>query len=73
MRGPDPDGNGPLQGKDVSYELSVLNIGGGQATDVIIDTTGVSPGTYFLYTTNLQFLSNDAEERGGIMTEIVLN
>jgi FtsP/CotA-like multicopper oxidase with cupredoxin domain len=73
MRGPDPDGNGPLQGKDVSYELSVLNIGGGQAADVIIDTAGVPAGTYFLYTTNLQFLSNNAEERGGIMTEIILN
>jgi hypothetical protein len=73
MRGPDPDGNGPLQGKDISYELSVLNIGGGQAADVIIDTAGVPAGTYFLYTTNLQFLSNNAEERGGIMTEIILN
>lgn len=60
-------------GIDTSYKVSVLNVGGGQAYDVIIDTTGVSPGTYFLYTTNLQFLSNDAQERGGIMTEIVLN
>jgi FtsP/CotA-like multicopper oxidase with cupredoxin domain len=60
-------------GQDTSYEVSVLNIGGGQAYDVIIDTTDVDPGTYFLYTSNLQFLSNDAEERGGIMTEIVIN
>ena len=60
-------------GEDTSYEVSVLNIGGGQAYDVIIDTTDVDPGTYFLYTSNLQFLSNDAEERGGIMTEIVIN
>ena len=60
-------------GIDTSYKVSVLNVGGGQAYDVIIDTTGVSPGTYFLYTTNLQFLSNDTQERGGIMTEIVLN
>jgi FtsP/CotA-like multicopper oxidase with cupredoxin domain len=60
-------------GLDTSYELNVLNIGGGQAYDVIIDTDGVAAGTYFLYTSNLQFLSNDAEERGGIMTEIVIN
>ncbi len=60
-------------GEDTSYEVSVLNIGGGQAYDVIIDTDGVAAGTYFLYTSNLQFLSNDAEERGGIMTEIVIN
>ena len=73
LRGPDPDGTGPLKGKDTSYEVNVLNIGGGQAYDVIIDTAGVDPGTYFLYTSNLQFLSNNAEERGGIMTEIVIN
>lgn len=60
-------------GIDTSYEVNVLNIGGGQAYDVIIDTTGVAAGTYFLYTSNLQFLSNNAEERGGIMTEIVIN
>jgi FtsP/CotA-like multicopper oxidase with cupredoxin domain len=58
---------------DTSYMVNTLNIGGGQAYDVIIDTTGVAPGTYFLYTTNLQFLSNNEEERGGIMTEIVIN
>ena len=60
-------------GIDTSYEVNVLNTGGGQAYDVIIDTTGVAPGTYFLYNTNLHRLSNDAEERGGIMTEIVIN
>jgi FtsP/CotA-like multicopper oxidase with cupredoxin domain len=65
---------GPLPNElDTSYEVNVLNIGGGQAYDVVIDTDGVAAGTYFLYTTNLQFLSNDAEERGGIMTEIVIN
>ncbi len=60
-------------GLDISYEVSVLHMGGGQAYDVIVDTTDVAPGTYFFYTTNLHFLSNDAEERGGIMTEIVIN
>ena len=60
-------------GLDTSYEVNVLNTGGGQAYDVIIDTAGVAPGTYFLYTSNLSYLSNDAEERGGIMTEIVIN
>jgi FtsP/CotA-like multicopper oxidase with cupredoxin domain len=58
---------------DTSYLVSVLNIGAGQAYDVIIDTNGLAAGTYFLYTTNLQFLSNSDEERGGIMTEIVIN
>ena len=50
--------------------VNVLNIAGGQAFDVIIDTTGVEAGDYFLYTTNLANLSNGPEDRGGIMTEI---
>ncbi len=65
LRGPD--------GKDTSMELSVLNVGGGQAYDVILDTTGTAPGTYFLYTTDLQFLANGPQERGGLMTEIRIN
>ena len=73
LRGPDPDGAGPLLGKDTSFEVNVLNVGGGQAYDVFIDTTGITPGTYHLYTSNLQFLSNGDETRGGIMTEIRIN
>ncbi len=64
LRGPDGD--------DTSYEVSVLHVGGGQHYDVILDTTGVAPGTYFLYATHLQFLTNNKEERGGGMTEIVI-
>lgn len=60
-------------GQDTSYSVNVLNIGGGQAYDVIIDTAGITPGTYFLYSTNLQFLSNNEQERGGLMTEIRIN
>jgi FtsP/CotA-like multicopper oxidase with cupredoxin domain len=59
-------------GLDTSYDVTVLNIGAGQAYDAIIDTAGLTPGTYFLYTTNLRLLSNSDEERGGIMTEIVI-
>jgi len=29
---------------------------------VIVDTAGVSPGTYFLYTTNLNYLSNNDQD-----------
>ena len=60
-------------GKNLYYKTSSLNIGGGQSFDVILDTTNVPPGTYFLYTTNLNHLVNDAQERGGLMTEIVIN
>ncbi len=65
LRGPDGD--------DTSYEVSVLNVAGGQAFDVLLDLAGVAPGTYFLYSTNLSVLANGPEERGGLMTEIIVN
>ena len=73
LRGPDPDGAGPLKGKDLYYDTASVTLGGGEAADVIIDTAGVAPGTYFLYTTNLNYLSNNTEDFGGMMTEIVIN
>ena len=54
------------------YMTNTITVGGGEAIDVIIDTAGVTPGTYFLYTTNLNHLSNNTEDFGGIMTEIVI-
>ncbi|MCP4904456.1 MAG: multicopper oxidase domain-containing protein [bacterium] len=67
-----PDGLGGMKERDLYFETNSVNVGGGEAYDVLLDTTGMSPGTYFLYTSNLQYLSNNTEERGGIMTEIVL-
>jgi len=63
-------GDGQTTGLDKYYDTASVTLGGGEAVDVIIDTTGVAPGTYFLYTTNLQYLSNDSEDFGGMMTEI---
>ncbi len=40
--------------------------------DAIVDTTNVAPGTYLLYTSNLNYLSNNQEDFGGMMTEIVV-
>lgn len=65
LRGPD--------GKDTAFDTNSVTLGGGESVDVIIDTAGVAPGTYFLYTTNLNFLSNDGEDFGGMMTEIRIN
>jgi len=65
LRGPD--------GKDMYYDTSSVTLGGGEAYDVIIDTAGIAPGTYFLYTTNLNYLSNNTEDFGGMMTEIVIS
>jgi hypothetical protein len=48
-------------------------MGGGESTDVIIDVSDPAymPGqTFYLYSTNLDHLSNDAENFGGMMTEI---
>lgn len=54
------------------YMTNTITLGGGEAIDVIIDTASVTPGTYYLYTTNLNHLSNDTEDYGGMMTEIVI-
>jgi len=73
LRGPDtlnPVTNLIEKGKDLSYLTSSVTLGGGESTDVIIDTAGVAPGTYFLYTTNLNYLSNGPQDFGGMMTEI---
>ena len=50
-----------------------VTLGGGETYDVILDTTNVDPGTYFLYAADLNNLSNDSEDYGGMMTEIVIN
>lgn len=67
------DGAAGVVGRDWSHDVGSVTLGGGENVDVIIDTAGVQPGTYFLYTTNLNYLSNGDEDRGGIMTHIVIN
>jgi len=69
--------------ENLYYHTNSFTIGGGQSYDVILDTLGldgvvgggddVPAGTYFLYTTNAELLSNDQEDFGGMMTEIVIN
>jgi len=57
-----------------AHGTSSVTLGGGDGVDVMLDTRGIAPGTYYLYTTNLNFLSNGAsEDRGGLMTTIVLS
>ena len=62
-----------VNGTPLYYTTNSVEVGGGESFDVIMDTTGVTPGTYYLYTANLNYLSNDTEEFGGMMTEIVIN
>ena len=59
-------------GTDLYYETTSVTMGGGESKDVLIDTSGVPAGTYFLYTTNLNYLSNGPEDFGGMMTEITI-
>jgi FtsP/CotA-like multicopper oxidase with cupredoxin domain len=58
-------------GRNLYYTTNSVTLGGGESVDVIVDTTGLASGsTYLLYTTNLNYLSNDTQDYGGMMTEI---
>jgi FtsP/CotA-like multicopper oxidase with cupredoxin domain len=63
----------PFADDNLYYETNSVTLGGGETYDVILDTSNVAPGTYFLYTTNLFNLSNNQEDFGGQMTHIVVN
>jgi FtsP/CotA-like multicopper oxidase with cupredoxin domain len=58
-------------GNNMYYTTNSVTIGGGQSADVIL--VAPAAGTYFLYTKNLDQLANDAENFGGMMTEIRIN
>jgi FtsP/CotA-like multicopper oxidase with cupredoxin domain len=66
-------GRGNPAGIPLYQTVNSVNIGGGESYDIIIDTNGVAPGTYFLYSTNLNELTNELQDFGGMMTEIVIN
>jgi len=73
-------------GNNMYYDTNSITLGGGEALDAILDVSGDqykycetvtnadgSMGChFFLYTTNLNRLSNDAENLGGMMTEVVV-
>jgi hypothetical protein len=72
-------------GNNMYYTTNSITLAGGESLDVILDTcqvrnattgactTSVPGGTYYLYTPNLDHLSNDAENFGGLMTEVRVN
>ena len=60
-------------GNNMYYMTNSITLGGGQSADVILDTTGLSGKTFFLYSKNLDRLANNAENFGGAMTEIRIN
>jgi FtsP/CotA-like multicopper oxidase with cupredoxin domain len=60
-----------MAGNDLSYTTNSITLGGGESLDVILDATGYTAGQrFFLYTPQLDHLSNDAENFGGMMTEV---
>jgi FtsP/CotA-like multicopper oxidase with cupredoxin domain len=63
-----------LAGNDMTYSTNSITLGGGESIDVILDasdkTQYLAGSTFYLYTPNLDHLSNDAENFGGLMTEV---
>ncbi|HEY1272964.1 MAG TPA: multicopper oxidase domain-containing protein [Terriglobales bacterium] len=63
-----------LEGNDTTYYSNSITLGGGESLDVILDASDKSKypvhSTFYLYTPNLDHLSNDAENFGGLMTEV---
>jgi len=58
-------------GNNLYYNTNSITLGGGESLDVILDATGYTAGQkFYLYTPNLDHLSNDAENFGGMMTEV---
>jgi FtsP/CotA-like multicopper oxidase with cupredoxin domain len=62
-------------GENLYYTTNSVTMGGGMSADVILDTTDVPAGDYYLYAANLQYLANFDEDAptGGMMTKIVIN
>jgi FtsP/CotA-like multicopper oxidase with cupredoxin domain len=64
-------------GNNLYYNTNSITLGGGESLDVILDATDTtkypSGSVFFLYTPNLDHLSNDAENFGGLMTEVRIN
>jgi hypothetical protein len=61
-------------GNNLYYNTNSITLAGGESIDVILDATGYTAGqVFYLYTPNLDHLSNDAENFGGLMTEVRIN
>ncbi len=74
------------EGNNMDYYTNSITIGGGESADVILDASDAGCGStgcaaqlypkgsvFYVYTPNLDHLSNDAENFGGLMTEVRIN
>ena len=61
-------------GNNLYYNTNSITVGGGESIDVILDASDTSKypagSVFYLYTPQLDHLSNDAENFGGAMTEV---
>jgi FtsP/CotA-like multicopper oxidase with cupredoxin domain len=61
-------------GNNLYYKTNSITLAGGESLDVILDASDTSKypanSVFYLYTPNLDHLSNDAENFGGLMTEV---
>jgi hypothetical protein len=64
-------------GNNMDYYTNSITLGGGESLDVILDASNTtlypSGSVFYLYTPQLDHLSNDAENFGGQMTEVRIN
>jgi FtsP/CotA-like multicopper oxidase with cupredoxin domain len=63
-------------GNNMYYNTNSITLAGGESLDVILDATDTTKyppkSVFYLYTPNLDHLSNDAENFGGLMTEVCI-
>jgi FtsP/CotA-like multicopper oxidase with cupredoxin domain len=64
-------------GNNMYYNTNSITLAGGESLDVILDASNKSlypsGSVYYLYTPQLDHLANDAENFGGLMTEVHIN
>ena len=65
-------------GNNLYYNTNSITLAGGESLDVILDASNQMhcyppASVFYLYTPNLDHLSNDAENFGGLMTEVHIN
>ncbi|KVR01718.1 multicopper oxidase domain-containing protein [Burkholderia ubonensis] len=63
-----------MAGNNMAYDTNSITLGGGESLDLILDASDKtkyhSGQIFYLYTPNLDHLSNDQENFGGLMTEV---
>jgi FtsP/CotA-like multicopper oxidase with cupredoxin domain len=64
-------------GNNLEFFTNSITLGGGESLDVILDASDItkypSGSVFYLFTPNLDHLSNDQENFGGLMTEVRIN